>query len=80
PGICVDIHVHRICNRWGYVRTKTAEETEQALRRKLPAQHWITFNDLLVPYGQNLCQPVSPFCSKCKLIQYCDRAGVTKSR
>ena len=45
PGICVDIHVHRICNRWGYVRTKTAEETEQALRRKLPEQHWITFND-----------------------------------
>lgn len=80
PGICVDIHVHRISNRWGYVRTKTPEETEQALRRKLPAPHWITFNDLLVPYGQNLCQPVSPFCSKCKLIEYCDRVGVKKSR
>ena len=80
PGICVDIHVHRISNRWGYVRTKTPEETEQALRRKLPTQHWITFNDLLVPYGQNLCQPVSPFCSKCKLIEYCDRVGVTRSR
>ena len=80
PGICVDIHVHRISNRWGYVRTKTPEETEQALRRKLPTQHWITFNDLLVPYGQNLCQPVSPFCSKCKLIEYCDRVGVKKSR
>lgn len=80
PGICVDIHVHRISNRWGYVRTKTPEETEQALRRKLPAPHWITFNDLLVPYGQNLCQPVSPFCSKCKLIQYCDRVGVKRSR
>jgi endonuclease-3 len=80
PGICVDIHVHRISNRWGYVRTKTPEETEQALRRKLPATHWITFNDLLVPYGQNLCQPVSPFCSQCKLIEYCDRVGVTRSR
>ena len=80
PGICVDIHVHRISNRWGYVRTKTPEETEQALRRKLPAPHWITFNDLLVPYGQNLCQPVSPFCSKCKLIEYCDRVGVKRSR
>jgi endonuclease-3 len=80
PGICVDIHVHRISNRWGYVRTKTPEDTEQALRRKLPAQHWITFNDLLVPYGQHLCQPVSPFCSKCKLIEYCDRVGVTRSR
>jgi endonuclease-3 len=80
PGICVDIHVHRISNRWGYVRTKTPEETEQALRRKLPSPHWITFNDLLVPYGQNLCQPVSPYCSKCKLLEYCDRVGVKKSR
>jgi len=79
-GICVDIHVHRISNRWGYVRTKTPEETEQALRRKLPSPHWITFNDLLVPYGQNLCQPVSPYCSKCKLLEYCDRVGVKKSR
>jgi len=80
PGICVDIHVHRITNRWGYVKTRTPEETEQALRRKLPKPYWITFNDLLVPYGQNLCQPVSPFCSRCKLTEYCDRTGVTKSR
>jgi endonuclease III len=80
PGICVDIHVHRISNRWGYVRTKTPEDTEQVLRRKLPSPHWITFNDLLVPYGQNLCQPVSPYCSKCKLHEYCDRVGVTRSR
>ena len=80
PGICVDIHVHRISNRWGYVRTKTPEETEQALRKKLPSSYWIAFNDLLVPYGQNLCQPVSPFCSKCKLRDCCDRVGVTQSR
>lgn len=80
PGICVDIHVHRISNRWGYVKTKTPEKTEEALRRKLPKQYWITFNDLLVPYGQNLCQPVSPFCSKCKLTEYCDRVGVKRSR
>ena len=80
PGICVDIHVHRISNRWGYVKTETPEETEVALRNKLPTQHWITFNDLLVPYGQHLCQPVSPFCSKCKLTEYCDRVGVKKSR
>ncbi len=79
-GICVDIHVHRISNRWGYVKTKTPEETEDALRNKLPKQHWITFNDLLVPYGQHLCQPVSPFCSKCNLTEYCDRVGVTRSR
>ena len=80
PGVCVDTHVHRISNRWGYVKTKTPEETEQALRRKLPKQYWITFNDLLVPYGQNLCQPVSPFCSQCKLKEYCDRVGVKRSR
>lgn len=80
PGICVDIHVHRISNRWGYVKTKTPAETEEALRKKLPAQYWITYNDLLVPYGQNLCQPVSPWCSKCKLVKYCDQVGVVKSR
>ena len=80
PGICVDIHVHRISNRWGYVKTRTPEETEQALRAKLPKRYWITFNDLLVPYGQNLCQPVSPFCSRCKLIDMCDRVGVARSR
>ncbi|MBI3357134.1 MAG: endonuclease III [Nitrospirae bacterium] len=80
PGICVDIHVHRISNRWGYINTKTPEESEEALRRKLPKQYWIIFNDLLVPYGQNLCQPVSPFCSECKLTDFCDRVGVTRSR
>lgn len=80
PGICVDIHVHRITNRWGYVRTTKPEETEQVLRKKLPPPYWIIYNDLLVPYGQNICQPVSPFCSRCKLIKYCDRVGVTRSR
>jgi endonuclease-3 len=80
PGICVDVHVHRITNRWGYIKTQTPEESEAALRKKLPRQYWITFNDLLVPYGQNLCQPVSPFCSRCKLTALCDRVGVTHSR
>lgn len=80
PGICVDIHVHRITNRWGYVKTRTPEETERVLRARLPKRYWITFNDLLVPYGQNLCQPVSPFCSRCKLIDICDRVGVVRSR
>ena len=80
PGICVDTHVHRISNRWGYVKTKTPDDTEQALRRKLPRRYWITFNDLLVPFGQNLCQPVSPYCSRCKLVKYCDQVGVTTSR
>jgi endonuclease-3 len=80
PGICVDVHVHRISNRWGYVKTKTPEETEQALRRKLPKQYWMMYNDLLVPFGQNLCLPVSPWCSKCAVASYCDRVGVTRSR
>ena len=80
PGICVDIHVHRISNRWGYVTSKTPQQTEDALRRTLPKRYWMTFNDLLVPYGQNICQPVSPFCSRCKLADLCYRVGVTKSR
>ena len=80
PGICVDIHVHRISNRWGYIRTKTPEQSEQALRRKLPRRYWMIYNDLLVPFGQNVCTPVSPRCSQCKLARYCERVGVTKSR
>ncbi len=80
PGICVDVHVHRISNRWGYVQTGTPEETEHALRKKLPAQYWITFNDWLVPFGQHLCRPVSPFCSQCPVSQYCKRVGVRTSR
>jgi len=80
PGICVDIHVHRISNRWGYIQTKTPEETEQALRKKLPKKYWINFNDWLVPYGQNLCRPVSPFCSQCLVSTYCQRVGVSTSR
>jgi endonuclease-3 len=79
-GICVDTHVHRISNRWGYVRTRTPDQTEQALCRKLPARHWITYNDLLVPFGQNICQPVSPFCSRCPVATYCKRVGVIRSR
>jgi endonuclease-3 len=80
PGICVDTHVHRISNRWGYVKTKTAEETEFELRRKLPAEYWIEINDLLVAFGQNHCHPVSPRCSSCCLAHCCLRAGVTVSR
>jgi endonuclease III len=79
-GICVDTHVHRITNRWGYVNTETPDETEMALRKKLPKKYWKEINNLLVPYGQNLCMPVSPFCSKCKITGYCERAGVNKSR
>jgi len=79
-GICVDTHVHRISNRWGCVKTKTPEETEFALRGRLPKKHWITYNDILVTFGQNLCAPVSPWCGKCPVREFCDRVGVTRHR
>jgi endonuclease-3 len=80
PGICVDTHVHRITNRWGYVTTRTPEETEFALRGKLPAKYWLVINDYLVTFGQNQCTPLSPRCSTCPLLRFCDRNGVAKSR
>jgi endonuclease-3 len=80
PGICVDTHVHRITNRWGYVKTKTPEETEFALREKLPPKYWLIINDLLVTYGQNLCKPISPHCSICQIYKFCKRVGVGRSR
>jgi endonuclease-3 len=79
-GICVDTHVHRISNRLGYVKTKTPEETEFALRAKLPRKHWIIYNTIMVAFGRQTCKPVSPLCSRCPVYQYCDRIGVTISR
>ncbi len=79
-GICVDTHVHRISNLWGYVDTKTPDQTEFALRNKLPRKHWKTFNDILVTFGQNLCLPVSPWCSRCPIAKYCPRIGLKRSR
>ena len=80
PGICVDTHVHRISNRFGYVKTKTPDETEQALRKKLPEEYWINYNLLLVMWGQNICKPVSPLCSQCAVQNFCARIGVTTHR
>jgi len=80
PGICVDIHVHRISNRWGYVSTKDPEKTEWALREKLPRRYWISYNDLVVTFGQNVCLPVSPKCSACPLEPQCPKLGVTRHR
>jgi endonuclease-3 len=80
PGICVDTHVHRISNRWGYVETPTPEKTETALRERLPRRYWIEYNDLLVSFGQTVCQPVSPRCSECTIARWCPRLGVTKHR
>lgn len=79
-GICVDTHVHRISNRWGYVETRTPKETEFALRGKLPKKHWKTYNDLLVTFGQNICVPISPWCSKCPVEKNCEKLGVTRHR
>jgi len=80
PGICVDVHVHRISNRLGYVKTRHPEETEMALRARLPRRYWIGYNDLLVAFGQNVCLPVSPRCSACPVRAHCPRVGVARSR
>ncbi|HXN07449.1 MAG TPA: endonuclease III [Nitrospiria bacterium] len=79
-GICVDVHVHRISNRLGFIKTKEPDESEMVLRRKLPRRHWKIYNDLLVTFGQNICRPVSPFCSQCKISRYCEKLGVHASR
>lgn len=73
PAICVDVHVHRIFNRLGYIKAKTPEETEFALRESLPVEFWIPINTLLVTHGQNVCKPIKPLCDKCPISKFCDR-------
>jgi endonuclease III len=80
PGICVDTHVHRISNRWGLVKTKTPDRTEIALREVLPPRHWLEYNGILVAFGQTICHPTSPWCSRCKIADLCPRIGVIRSR
>ena len=80
PAVCVDTHVHRICNRLGYVETATPDETEAALRARLHRRHWLHINQLLVWYGQQICTPLSPRCSKCGVRARCQRVGVGRSR
>lgn len=80
PAICVDTHVHRISNRIGYVKTKTPDKTELALRKKLPTRHWVRYNELLVAFGQTLCRPISPFCSRCPVSDMCAKIGVARHR
>ena len=79
-GLCVDTHVHRISNRLGYVKTKTPDETEFALRDKLPSKYWLRYNTLMVAFGRHICVPISPFCSRCLVFAYCDRVNVVRSR
>lgn len=80
PGICVDTHVHRITNRWGYLKTTTPEKTEFVLRKKLPKQYWLEINGLLVAFGQGICKPISPVCSKCSIKAYCAKVCIGKHR
>ena len=80
PAICVDTHVHRISNRIGYVETPNPDKTELALRKKLPKRHWVRYNELLVAFGQVVCRPVSPFCSRCPVSDLCPRIGVDRHR
>jgi len=79
-GICVDVHVHRICNRWGYLETKEADETEKVLREILPQQFWKEINALLVAFGKTVCKPVSPVCSKCPVENFCNKVNLIKTR
>ena len=79
-GLCVDTHVHRISNRLGYVKTRTPDETEFALRKKLPSRYWLRYNTLMVAFGRHVCVPISPFCSRCPVFAYCDRVNVVRSR
>lgn len=73
PAICVDVHMHRIFNRLGYVKTKTPDETEFALRDKLPEKYWIEINELIVTHGQNVCKPQKPNCQNCPIEKYCKK-------
>lgn len=73
PAICVDVHVNRICNRLGILKTKTPDETEMVLRKILPKKHWIDFNTLLVTHGQNICKPQKPLCDICSICEFCKK-------
>lgn len=80
PGISVDVHVHRVVNRWGLVQTKTPEKTMTALENTVPQKRWIDINRLLMPFGKHICVLHSPFCSTCPVLEYCQQVGVTKHR
>jgi endonuclease III len=80
PAICVDTHVHRISNRLGWVKTKDPGQTEIELEKIIPKDYWIELNTALVTFGQNICLPVSPYCSKCRVGKDCLRIGVSRSR
>ena len=76
----IDTHCHRLPNRLGWIKTKTPEKTEKELEKILPKKYWKEFNGMFVLFGKTICQPISPFCSKCPIIRYCKRVGVGRSR
>lgn len=80
PGVCVDTHVHRISNRWGFIKTRNPFATEMVLREKLPGKYWMDYNSLLVAFGQSICRPISPRCTECKIQSFCQRVGVVRNR
>ncbi len=80
PFIGVDVHVHRVTNRWGYVATKTPEKTMAALMEKLPRRYWVEINRLLVPFGKHICTGTRPKCSTCPVLEMCQQVGVTNPR
>ncbi len=80
PAICVDVHVHRISNRLGFIKTKNPEESEKNIAEKLDKKYWIDYNSLMVAFGQSICKPVSPYCSKCPVFNYCKKIGVDRAR
>lgn len=80
PGISVDVHVHRVVNRWGLIETKTPEATMESLEELVPQKKWININRLLMPFGKHICVLRSPFCSTCPVLEYCRQVGVTKHR
>lgn len=80
PSIPVDVHVHRISNRLGWIKTKTPEESEQQLMKIIPRELWVEINEHFVVHGQTICKPISPFCSKCPVYEHCKRVGLTSRR
>jgi endonuclease-3 len=80
PYIAVDVHVHRVTNRWGYVHTRTPEQTLAALEAKLPKEHWIEVNRIVMPFGKHICTGANPHCSTCPVLSMCPQIGVTEHR
>jgi endonuclease III len=80
PAMCIDVHCHRIPQRLGWFKSENPYKTEMIMRKSLPKDYWIRFNSIFVAFGQNICRPISPYCSKCPVKKYCKQIGVNKHR